>query len=64
MTNEELKDYNNISERMHHAEKIVREINDELYGMDFKISGWHLNGDLEPLDTWFENNDWCSPEDS
>lgn len=63
MTNEELKDYNDISDRMHHAERIVREINNELFGQGFKISGWHLNGDLESLDTWFEDNDWTLVED-
>lgn len=30
----------------------------ELYGQDFEILGWHLNGDTEPLDSWFEENNW------
>lgn len=33
-------------------------INSELYGKGFEVLGWHLNGDTEPLDTWFEDNDW------
>jgi len=30
----------------------------ELYGKGFKVIGWHLNGDTEPLDSWFEGNEW------
>lgn len=33
----------------------------ELYGQGFEVVGWHLNGDLEPLDSWFEENNW-NPE--
>ncbi|MBU9831252.1 hypothetical protein J1779_15045 [Rahnella sp. FC061912-K] len=33
-------------------------VNSELYGKGFEVLGWHLNGDTEPLDTWFEDNDW------
>ncbi|MFB4749105.1 hypothetical protein ACE3J2_15980 [Enterobacter hormaechei subsp. steigerwaltii] len=40
---------------------VVSEINNELYGQGFQVSGWHLNGDLEPLDSWFEENNW-NPE--
>lgn len=34
------------------------EIVDTLYGKGFEISGWHLNGDLESMDSWFQENDW------
>lgn len=40
---------------------VVSEINNELYGQGFQVAGWHLNGALEPLDTWFEDNNW-NPE--
>ncbi|MDE7915279.1 hypothetical protein [Enterobacter kobei] len=40
---------------------VVSEINNELYGHGFQVSGWHLNGALEPLDSWFEENNW-NPE--
>lgn len=39
----------------------VNGFNQELYGKGFEVLGWHLNGDTEPLDNWFEENDW-SPE--
>lgn len=35
--------------------------NQELYGKGFEVLGWHLNGDTEPLDNWFGENDW-NPE--
>lgn len=36
-------------------------VHHELYGQGFMVAGWHLNGDLHPLDSWFEENDW-NPE--
>ena len=36
------------------------EINESLYGQNLMIAGWHLNGDVEPMDTWFEENNWGS----
>lgn len=27
------------------------------YGQDLRVQGWHLNGDAEPLDRFFEEND-------
>jgi hypothetical protein len=36
-------------------------VHHELYGQGFMIAGWHLNGDLHPLDSWFEENNW-NPE--
>jgi hypothetical protein len=41
---------------------VVGEINEELYDKGFEVAGWHLNGDLEPLDNWFTDNGWGSPE--
>jgi len=40
----------------------IAEINNELCGKGFEVSGWHLNGDLEPLDNWFTDNGWDVPE--
>jgi len=37
---------------------IVTDIWDQLYGEGFMVAGWHLNGDLEPLDSWFDQNEW------
>jgi hypothetical protein len=38
---------------------VVAEIVGELYGQGFEVAGWHLNGALEPLDTFFDDNGWC-----
>lgn len=38
--------------------EIIREIYAELYGHGFRVLGWHLNGNEEPLDSWFEDNQW------
>jgi hypothetical protein len=40
--------------------KAVTEFN-ELYGQGMNVANWHLNGDLEPLDNFFDENDW-NPE--
>lgn len=39
----------------------ISSIHQELCGQGFDVAGWHLNGDLEPLDSWFEENNW-NPE--
>ena len=36
--------------------EVVSGVNSELYGQGFEVSGWHLNGALEPLDNWFTDN--------
>jgi len=44
-----------------HVEKLnskLADIKDSLYGQNLYIAGWHLNGDTEPMDAWFEENDW------
>jgi hypothetical protein len=38
------------------------EVVGELYGQGFYVVGWHLNGDHEPLDSWFEENGWCDAD--
>jgi hypothetical protein len=34
--------------------EVLREIRETLYGHGFCIEGFHLNGDSEELDCWFE----------
>lgn len=49
-----------------HVERLnakLGEIQDALYGHGLQVAGWHLNGDNEPLDNWFEEHDW-EPEDT
>lgn len=41
---------------------IVDGVNSVLYGQGFEVAGWHLNGALEPLDNWFTDNGWGTPE--
>jgi len=44
------------------ASKMMEEkytsICDELYGKNLHVVGWHLNGDHEPMDAFFEDCDW------
>jgi uncharacterized protein (UPF0335 family) len=40
------------------ANRRLKEVADELCGQGFEVLGWHLNGAPEPLDSWFEDNDW------
>lgn len=42
--------------------ELHREICDELYGQGLEVAGFHLNGDLEPLDSWFDDNGWLDAE--
>ncbi|HDR2587302.1 TPA: hypothetical protein QCI16_004355 [Enterobacter ludwigii] len=37
---------------------VITDIHSELYGHGFAVAGWHLNGALKPLDSWFEENNW------
>jgi len=32
------------------------------YGQNMLVANWHLNGDLEPIDSFFEENDWAIEE--
>lgn len=40
------------------ANQKLGSVRDALYGQNLSISGWHLNGQLEPVDNWFDSNDW------
>lgn len=37
---------------------IVTEIGECFYGQNMSVANWHLNGDLEPMDVFFEENNW------
>lgn len=51
-------DIKHLSEQLNEANRRLEEITSELYGKGLDVVGWHLNGDLEPLDTWFDDNEW------
>lgn len=40
------------------AKRIVNEIWEMFYGQNMRVENWHKNGDLEPIDSFFESNDW------
>ena len=37
---------------------VIQDVRRELYGQNLMVQGWHQNGALEPLDSWFEQNNW------
>jgi hypothetical protein len=40
------------------SKRIVAEIWNAFYGQNLQVANWHLNGELEPMDSFFETNDW------
>lgn len=40
-----------------HSAKLS-EIKETLYGQNLQVANWHQNGELEPLDNFFEENGW------
>lgn len=48
----------NLSLRNKQLEEKLADVWDVLYGKGFEVVGFHLNGDLEPMDSFFDNNDW------
>jgi len=44
--------------KLRRAEIIISDIHDSLTGHNYMVSGYHLNDALEPLDNWFDDNDW------
>ena len=48
---EELKELKKENERLQGFKKYF----DELYGMGLEVANWHQNGDLEPLDEFYES---------
>lgn len=37
-------------------------VKSELYGHGLEVANWHKNGALEPMESWFDDNDWESSE--
>lgn len=50
--------YSDVDKRAAKHERVLKEIIETLYGQNLYISNWHMNGDLEPLDNFFEGNGW------
>jgi hypothetical protein len=46
------------ADKIDRLERVVREIWESLYGQNMQVANWHQNGELEPMDTFFESNDW------
>jgi hypothetical protein len=46
------------ADRLHEMQSTIADIRSTLYGHGLAISGWHLNGELEPIDNFFEENGW------
>lgn len=45
------------------AERIVNEMWEAFYGQNLELANWHQNGDLEPIDKFFEQNEWVLDDD-
>lgn len=52
------KDFNAIKRENEDLKRKLGEIWDTFYGQNMKVIGWHLNGDTEPIDNFFDQNDW------
>lgn len=40
------------------ANEKLKSIKDAFYGQNMELTGFHLNGNTEPIDSFFESNDW------
>ena len=45
-----------LTEQLVASQRILFEIRNTLSAKDSRVLGWHLNGNTEPLDSWFEDN--------
>lgn len=45
-------------EALEKANKKLQEINEMFVGQNMEVMGWHLNHTTEPLDNFFEENNW------
>lgn len=54
-TNNTLYDINN---KLQNAYRIINEIRDTFYGQNMEVLNWHKNGESEPIDNFFESNNW------
>lgn len=50
--------YSDTEKRSIRIEQKLKDIIDTLYGQNLYVVNWHLNGDLKPIDEFFEDNDW------
>jgi hypothetical protein len=48
---------------MERAERIVKEIWEMFCGQGLQVAGWHKNGDLEEIESFFRDNDWHISEE-
>jgi len=46
------------ADRLDELQSTIADIRSTLYGHGLTVSGWHLNGELEPIDNFFEENGW------
>ncbi len=56
------KQVDNI-EHLKREANILKEIREMFYGQNLQISGWHQNGELEAVDTFFEENMWINDDE-
>ncbi|UZV41245.1 hypothetical protein vBVpaMR16F_179 [Vibrio phage vB_VpaM_R16F] len=54
--------HSDAEKRADRNERILKEIIETFYGHGYAIANWHLNGELEPLDNFFDDNDWFVEE--
>jgi len=45
-------------EKCEKLERKLKEIHDVFYGQGYELANYHLNGEKEPMDNFFEENDW------
>lgn len=50
-------EWRDTRKKLAEADRVLTSIRTELYGQGFEILGWHMNGDTQPLDSWFEENE-------
>ena len=51
-----------LEKEIDRLKKRHEEIVTTLYEQGFEVLGWNQNGDLEPLDNFFDNNGWLDDE--
>jgi hypothetical protein len=48
------------ADRIDRLERVVEEIWKSFYGQNLEVANWHQNGEFEPMDSFFESNDWSA----
>lgn len=46
------------ADKIERMERIIDEIWATFYGSNLHVANWHRNGDLKPMDDFFEQSDW------